>query len=58
MNKIVKLLHGLTGAVCGHVLFKFISSTGLTVELVSFMLACLLVTVLMESAMRSYGNTL
>ena len=58
MNKIVKLLHGLAGAVCGHVLFKFISSTGLTFELVSFMLTCLLVTVLMESAMRSCGNTL
>lgn len=58
MNKIVKLLPGLTGAVCGYVLSKSISWTGLTFELVSFMLTCLLVTVLMESAVRSYGNTL
>jgi len=42
MNKIVKLLPGLTGAACGHVLLKFISWTG--------------PTFLIESAMRSYEN--
>jgi hypothetical protein len=58
MNKIVKLLPGLTGTVCGSVLLKFISWTGLTFEFISFMLSDLIVTVLMENAMRSYGNKL
>lgn len=44
MNKIVKLLPGLTGAACGFVLLKFISWTGLIFP--------------MESAMRSHGNKL
>jgi len=56
MNKIVKLLPGLTGALCGYVLLKFISWTGLTFEFVSFLLTYLIVTVIMESAMQSYGN--
>ena len=56
MKKIVKLLPGLTGAVCGYVLLKLISWTGLTFEFISFMITYLIVTVLMESAMRSYGN--
>ena len=56
MNKIVKFLPGLTGAVCGYVLLKLISWTGLTFEFASFLLTYLVVTVLMESAMRSYGN--
>ena len=56
MNKIVKFLPGVTGAVCGYVLLKFISWTGPTFELVSFLLAYLIVTVLMDSAMQGYGN--
>jgi len=56
MNMIVKFLPGLTGALCGYALLKFMSWTGLTFEFVSFLLTYLVVTVLMESAMRSYGN--
>ncbi len=58
MNKIVKFLPGLTGALCGYVLLKLISWTGLTFELVSFLVTYLVVTVLMESAMQRYGNNL
>jgi len=56
MNKIVKLLPGLTGALCGYVLLKLMSWTGLTFEFVSFLLTYLVVTVLMESSLRSYGK--
>jgi hypothetical protein len=56
MNKIVKCLPGLTAAVCGYVLLKLISLTGLTFEFVSFMLTCLAATALMEKTIRSYGN--
>jgi hypothetical protein len=58
MNKIVKLLPGLTGAVCVYVLLKLISWTVLTFEFVSFMLTHLIVTALMESAIPGYGNKL
>lgn len=56
MNKLVKLLPGLAGALSGYVLLKLMSWTGLTFEFVSFLLTCLIVTVLMESAMQSYGK--
>ena len=56
MKKLVKFLPGLTGAVCGYVLLKFISWTGLTFEFASFLLSYLVVTVLMENAIQSYGN--
>ncbi len=55
MNKIVKLLPGSTGDVCGYVLLKLISRTGLTYEFISFMLSYLIVPVRMESAMRNCG---
>ena len=55
---IIKFLPGLTGSVCGYVLLKLRSGTGLTFEFVSFLLTCLAVSVLMESAMRNYGNKL
>ena len=58
MNKIVKFLPGLTGAFCGYVLLKLISWSGLSFELVSFLVTYLIVTVLMESAMQGYGNKL
>jgi len=58
MNKIVKLLPGLTGALCGYVLLKLMSWTGLTFEFVSFLLTYLVVTVLMENAIQGYGNKL
>ncbi len=53
---IVKFLPGLTAAVCGYVLLKLIPRTELTFELESFLLTCLAITVLMKSAMQSYGN--
>lgn len=56
MKKIVNLLPGLIGAVCGYVLLKFISWTGLSFEFVSFMITYLVVTALTDSAMQSYGN--
>ena len=56
MNKIVKFLPGVTGAVCGYVLLEFISWTGMTFEFMSFLLTCMIVTVLRDSAMQSYGN--
>lgn len=56
MNKIVKFLPCVTGAVCGYVLLKLISWTGLTFEFVSILLTYLIVTVLMDSAMQGYGN--
>ena len=58
MKKIVKFVPGLTGALCGYVLLKFMSWTGLTFEFVSFMLTYMVVTVLMDSAMQSYGKKL
>ena len=58
MNKIVKFLPCVTGAVCGYILLKFISWTGLTFESVSFLLTYLIFTVLMNSAMQGYGNKL
>ena len=58
MNKFVKYLPGLTGAICGYILLKLMSWTGLTYEFVSFLLTYLVVTVLMDSAMRNYGNKL
>lgn len=58
MNKIVKFLSGVTGAGCGYVLLKFISSTGLTFELASFLLTCLIVTLIMDSTMRGCRNKL
>jgi len=58
MNKIVKLLPGLIGALGAYVLLKLISWTGLTFELVSFLVTYLVITVLMESAMQSYGKKL
>ena len=56
MNMIVKFLPCVTGAVCGYVLLKLISWTGLTFEFVSILLTYLIVTVLMDSAMQGYGN--
>ena len=56
MDKIWKYLPALTGALCAYVLLKFISWTGLTYELASFMVTYLVVTLLMENAMRSYGK--
>jgi hypothetical protein len=58
MNKIVKFLPGVTGAVCGYVLLQLISWTGLTFEFVSYLLTYLIVTALMDSAMQGYGNKL
>ena len=58
MNKIVKFLPGLTGAVCGYVLLKFKSRTGLTFEFAPSVLTCLIVTVLMDSTKQGYGNKL
>ena len=58
MNKIVKFLPDLTGAVCGYVLLKFIYWTGLTFEFVSSLLTSLIVTVLMDSTMQGCGNKL
>jgi len=58
MNNFVKFLPGVAGAVCGYVLLKFISWTGLTFEFVSFLLTYLIITVLMDSAMKGYGNKL
>ena len=58
MKKIVKFVPGLAGALCGYVLLKFMSWTGLTFEFVSFMLTYMVVTVLMDSAMQSYGKKL
>jgi len=58
MNKVVKFLPGLTGALSGYVLLKFITWTGLTFEFGSFLLTYLVVTVLMDSAMQSYGKKL
>lgn len=56
MKKILKYLPGLTGALCAYVLLRFISWTGLTYEFASFMVTYLIVTLLMERAMRSYGK--
>jgi len=56
MNKILKYLPGLTGVLCAYILLKFISWTGMAYEFASFMVACIVVTLLMESAMRSYGK--
>ena len=58
MNKIVNYLPGLTGALCGYTLLKFMTWTGLTFEFGSFLLTYLVVTVLMDSAMQSYGKKL
>jgi len=58
MNKIVKFLPGLTGAFCAYVLLKLMSWTGLTFEFVSYLVTYLVVTVLMESAIQSYGKKL
>ena len=56
MSKIVKFLPGLTGAVCAYAILKFISWTGLTYEFGAFLLTYLVVTVLMDRALRSYGK--
>jgi hypothetical protein len=56
MSKILKYLPGLTGALCAYILLKFISWTGMTYEFVSIMVTYLVVTLLTESAMRSYGK--
>mgnify|MGYP001811686121 FL=1 len=58
MYKIVKYLPGLTGALCGYALLKFMTWTGLTFEFGLFLLTYLVVTVLMDSAMQSYGKKL
>lgn len=58
MNKIVGILPGLTGAICGYGLIKLISWTGLSFEFVSFLVTYLVVTVLMENAMQGYGKKL
>ena len=56
MKKILKFIPGLIGAICAYMLLKFISWTGLAYEFTSFMVAYLVVTFLMERAMRSYGK--
>lgn len=56
MNKILKYLPGLIGAVCAYIMLKFIAWTGLTYEFISFLISYLLVTLLVDSAMRSYGK--
>ena len=56
MNKIMKYLPGLTGALCGYALLKFMTWTGLTFELGTFLPTCFVVTVLLDSAMQSYGK--
>jgi len=56
MNKILKYLPGLCGALCAYILLNFISWTGMTYELVSFLIIYLVVTVLMDNALRSYGK--
>ena len=56
MSKIVKFLPGLTAAVCAYAMLKFISWTGLTYEFGAYLLTYLVITVFMDSAMRSYGK--
>ncbi|UCB55466.1 MAG: hypothetical protein JSW45_02750 [Thiotrichales bacterium] len=56
MKKIVKYLPGLTGAVCGYALLRLMSWTGLTYEFAAFVITYLVVTVLMDSALRGYGK--
>lgn len=56
VNKMLKLLPGLTGAICAYLLLKLISWTGLTYEFAAYLIIYLLTTVLMDSAMRSYGK--
>ena len=56
MKIILKFLPGLAGAVCAYMVLKLISWTGLTYEFAAFLIAYLIVTVLMESAMRGYGK--
>ena len=56
MKTMLKLLPGLTGAVCAYLVLKLISWTGLTYEFAAYLIVYLLTTVLMDSAMRSYGK--
>ncbi|MGB5275931.1 MAG: hypothetical protein WBO16_11680 [Gammaproteobacteria bacterium] len=56
MKKILKFLPGLTGAVCAYMVLKLITWTGLTYEFAAFLIIYLLTTILMDSAMRSYGK--
>ena len=56
MKTILKFLPGLIGAICAYMLLKFISWTGWTNEFTSFVVSYLVVTFLMERAMRSYGR--
>ena len=56
MYKILKYLPGLSGAVLAYIKLKFISWTGQTYEFISFLISYLFITLLMDSAMRSYGK--
>lgn len=56
MKMMLKLLPGVTGAVCAYLALKLLSWTGLTYEFAAFLIVYLLTTVLMDSAMRSYGK--
>ena len=56
MNKILTYLPGTTGAICAYILLKIIGWTGMTYEFASFLIIYLLVTILTESALRSYGK--
>lgn len=56
MKTIVKYLPGLTGAVCGYALLRLMAWTGLAYEFAAFLISYLIVTVLMDSALQSYGK--
>jgi len=56
MRKMLEYLPGVIGAFSGFVLLKFFTWTGLRYELVFFLLIYVLVTILVERAMRRYGR--
>ena len=56
MKKIVKYLPGTVGAITAYLLLKFLSWTGLTYEFTAFLATYLIVTILTDSALRSYGK--
>jgi hypothetical protein len=58
MNRTARLLPALIGAAGVCILLKAISRPGLTFELATLLVTFLVVTVIMVSAMQSYGNKL
>jgi hypothetical protein len=58
MKRFVRYLPGLTGAVCGYALLKLMAWTGLAYEFAAFLATYLVATVLMDSALKSYGKKL